>query len=489
MHAPRHPISATGPRSSRHIVAGRLKGIPTHMAEAFVRAPLAFVVVAAFAMAMPIASAMGIRGAFGLALIVAVPLGIIGVAFQAEAYSNLRRRRGRRSTNLVALSVVSFCNMISVTAGIVALSPDTQGQAMIARSLKPIVAAAQQRAATLEAAADKYDALAQYSARKAAQEGAPAREWQPTCPSSTGPGPGPVTRWRIATGDEASAVAAGLKGAAQASRRAATDASRAASAYSYASHDQTMVTIDAAVRAINQAGAAIGDATSAALLDRIAVEIGASGICPDAPMAKLIAAAQAWGRGGPPAALVFTPPPKPSEEVSVRDLTSQLFARLLGGQPDLSMYLRYLWIAPLADLAFMFFLAQVLSPVRRDYRAEAAERLGVDPATADLIDAIAPHIAQDPEWRNLVGARQPVRTRLFAFDRILVDEDDWPRIYRMREYVASGGAREGGPNGDGHIVFILRPHFLDELWRQLLRRGLNDGHHYPHDTVTMLERE
>ena len=473
-------------KSPTEIIFERLRPIPLELAEAFVRAPLATIVVAMFAFAMPIASAKGITGAFGAPFVIALPLGILGVAFQADSYVRYRQKRGSRASNFLVLALVSLCNLISVTAGIVALSPDSQGQAMIARALDPVIGAVQQRTTALDMAAVRYDELARYSVRRAVVEGAEASTWQPTCPGSQGPGSGPIQQWRIETGQQATALAAELRQAAQSSRAAATTATRAAASYTFTTHDKTMDVIAAAVATINQSGAVLRGDSASGFLQRLSNETAGDGICPDAPMQTLILAASNAAKANSPAPLEFSPPPKPSEEISVRDLTRQLVAPLFGEPQDLSLYQRYLWIAPLADLLFMFFLGRVLPPVYRDFRGEAASRLGVEPESALYIDTVAAEIAHAAEWRSIVTKRVQVRLGWFGFDRILVAEDDWLQLYRMREYVASGGMRERGPDSAGHIVFNLRPHFLSELWQQLLRRGLKDRELTKPETITIV---
>lgn len=456
--------------SAGSIVRAQLSGIPLGLAQAFRRAPVGFIVLVVIAAVMPVVSANGIAGGFGLPMWLALPIGALGVAVQVDSYINLRLRKGNRLHNLAILIFVSLCNMISVTAGIVALSPESQGRAMIARQLDPIVAAVETRAGAIEAAAATFDALAAYSQRRAAQEGAAAApEWQPTCPASTGPGPGPVTAWRTRSGDEATAVASSLRAAAGGSRAAAAGAARAAAGYSPAAHDQAMRTIETAVAGINRASGEFGGGSSAGFLQRLGAETAPSGLCPDTQMQQLLGEARkaSQAKFG---SLRFAAPGKPSEELAVRDLAAQLAAIATGGSGDLTLYARYLSIAPLADGLFMLLLAQVLPPLMRDYRIEAARRIGIRDEDADLMDEAGAVIDRDPEWAAIQALRRRVRRGPIAFDRILVREDDFALLYKLREYAASGAVREGGPDRDGNFVFVLRPHFLGELWRQLLRR-------------------
>jgi hypothetical protein len=477
------------PESAYSIVCDQFAHIPLRLAEAFRRAPIAFVALMVIVVVMPVVSANGIAGGFSLPLWFALPCGMLGVALQIDSYIKMRLRKGKQLLNVGMLIFITACNMISVTAGFVALSPGSQGRAMIARELNPILLTVGTRAAALEGVAANFDALANYSTRRARQESATARsEWQPTCPDSTGPGVGPVTEWRMQSSEQATATSQSLRAAATASRNAAASAERAAAGYSPAAHDQAMATIATAVAGINRTSAQFVAGSSTSFLERLGTETSATGICPDPQMQLFLTDARKVSQAAKFDNLTFVAPEKPSEELAVHDLTEQLAAIATGSSGDLSLYRRYLSIAPLADALFMLLLAQVLPPLLRNYRVETARRLGIRDEDAEMIDEAGAAVAHDLEWTTIQALRRRVSWGPVAFDRVMVHEEDFVLLYKLREYAASGAVREGGPDCNGNIVFILRPHFLGELWCQLLRRHFAAGRPLAVEPITILER-
>lgn len=450
------------------------RSIAESMASAFERSPLAFVFLAVLAPTIAYISALGVRGAVGAPFPIALLLGAFGVYSQCAFFSMLRSGNGPKLRLWLFLLAVSLWNAASLAAGVVAAAPDTMGKAMIARELAATVTDASAKAASLEALASRFDALSSYSTQQSEREGAPsiASGYVATCQNSSGPGVGTISKWRRATGDDATARAAILRTAATSARRAAGEANRAAQSYSLSTHDQSMRQIEDSVAAIGAASVAADRAGMATMLNALDAATRADGVCPDAVLQGMILAVKAVPLGALDRGTAFTAPPRPSEAEAVSDLSAQLFKLRKGEGADLSLYAAPLMLSPILDLVLMTMLAMVLSRRRADDDdAVVAARMGIDPEEAPLLDDAIEGVAGDPTWTDLVGKVEDAGKRWLRVKRIIIHKDDWANLHRMRHLVELGRVYDGGMVED-HQVYVLRPRFLFERFDQLVRKRI-----------------
>lgn len=169
-------------------------------------------------------------------------------------------------------------------------NPDAMGRALIGRQLGATVADASAKAATLEMLALRFDGLSSYSAQQSDSEGAPniAAGYVATCPNSAGPGVGTISKWRKATGADATARATSLRSATTSVRRAASDANRTAQSYSLSTHDQSMRQLSDEVAAISAASMAADRLGMATMVNELDAATREGGVCPDAVLQGLI---------------------------------------------------------------------------------------------------------------------------------------------------------------------------------------------------------
>jgi hypothetical protein len=447
------------------------RSIAEGMASAFERAPIAFVFVAVLAPAVAVISALGVRGAIGAPLPIALLLGVLGVYAQCALFSMIRIGNGPRVRLWIFLLAVSFWNAVSLAAGVVAANPDAMGRALIARQLNATVQHASAKAATLETLAARFDVLAFYSADAATRESLPSKEagWVATCPNSSGPGVGTITNWRRATGGNATARAATLRNAALSARRSAAVADGAARSYSIFTHDQSMRSISAAVEAISAASAAADREGMTTMLNTLAAETGEGGTCPDANLQNLIATVRSVQLAELDRASTFAALPRPSEAEAVDDLWTQV---MKGADGDFALYAIPLGISPFLDWFLMTMLGLIV-PRRRpeDDDATIAESIGIDPSEADLLGDAFEAAAADPHWTEMVARTENVGGRWIRVKRIRINLDDWANLHKMRHLVELGRVRDGGVV-DGQHVFVLRPHFLFDRFNQLVRKNV-----------------
>ena len=447
------------------------RSIAEGMASAFERAPVAFVFVAVLAPAVAVISALGVRGAIGVPLPVALILGAMGVYAQCALFSMIRLGNGPKLRLWTFLLAVSFWNAVSLAAGVVAANPDALGRALIARQLDVPVRQASAKATTLETLAARFDAFALYSADAATRESLPSQEagWVATCPTSSGPGVGTITNWRRATGGNATVRAATLRNAALSARRAAAAADGAARSYSISTHDQSMRSIGDAVAAIGAASAAADRDGMATMLNTLAAETGEGGTCPDANLQNLIASVRAVPLVELDQASTFAALPRPSEAEAVDDLWAQI---MKGVDGDFALYAFPLAISPFLDLMLMTMLGLILRRRRpEDDDAAIAESIGIDPGEAELLSDAFDAAAADPHWAEMVARTEDAGGRWIRVKRIRIDLDDWANLHKMRHLVELDRVRDGGVV-DGQHVFVLRPHFLFDRFNQLVRKNV-----------------
>jgi hypothetical protein len=452
----------------------RPRSVAERIAEAFERSPLAFIFLTVLAPTIAYISALGVRGAMGAPFSIALLLGAFGVYAQCAFFSMLRAGDGPKLRLWLFLLAVSSWNAASLAAGVVAAAPDAMGKAMIARALGATVTDASAKAATLEALASRVDALSSYSAQQSEREGAPsiASGYSATCPNSSGPGVGTISKWRRATGDDAKARASSLRTAATSARRAAGEANGAAQAYTLSTHDQSMRQIGDSVAAIGAASAAADRLGTVTMLNALDLATRADGVCPDAVLQGMVLAVKGVPLGALGQGTAFTAPPRPSEAEAVADLWTQLFKLRKGETADLSLYTAPLMLSPILDLVLVTMLAMVL-PRRRadDDDAVIAARIGIDPEEAPLIDDAIEAVALDPSWTDLVGKVEGAGKRWLRVKRIIIHKDDWANLHRMRHLVELGRVYDGG-QVDDHHVFVLRSRFLFEKFDQLVRKRI-----------------
>ena len=444
------------------------------LAEGFERSPVAFGFVVVLAPAIAYVSALGVRGAMGAPLPVALVLGAFGVYAQCAFFSMLRSGDGPKLRIWAFLFVVSAWNAASLSAGVVAANPDAMGRALIGRQLGATVADASAKATTLETLASSFDGLSSYSARQSEREGAPSKAagYVATCQNSTGPGVGAISKWRKSTGDDATTRAASLRSAATTARRAASDGNLAALSYSLSIHDQSMRRIGDDVAAIGAASAATDRVGMETMLNALDAATSEGGVCPDAVLQGLIASVRTVPLDSLDHGPAFTAPPRPSEAEAVADLWAQVIKLRKGQEGDFSLYTFPLLLSPFLDVLLMTMLGMTL-PRRwaNDDDAVIAARMGIDPEEAPLLDDAISAVAVDPTWTDLVGKVEDAGRRWLRVKRINVHKDDYANLHRMRHLAELGKVYDGGMVED-HQVYVLRPRFLFERFDQLVRKRI-----------------
>ena len=450
------------------------RAIAEQLAEAFLQSPKAFVFVTVLIPGVAIISALGVGGALGAPLPVALMLGAFGVYAQCAFFSMLRAGEGPKFRIWLFMLAVSIWNAGSLAAGLVAAAPDSMGKALIERELGATIIDASAKAATLELLASRYDALSSYSTEQSAREGAAsiASGYAATCPNSEGPGVGTISKWRSATGEDAKVRAASLRTAATSARRAASDANRAAQSYSLSTHDQSMRQIGDAVATIGAASATADSLGMATMLNALDAATSADGVCPDAVLQGMILSVKGVPLDALDRGVAFSAPPRPSEAEAVADLWAQVFKFWKGEKADFSLYVGKLIASPLIDLFFMTMLAMVL-PRRRadDDDAIIAARIGIKSEEVPLLDDAIAAAAADPMWTDLISKVEDAGKRWFRVKRIVISKDDWATLHRMRHLVELGKVHDGGMV-DNHQVYVLRPKFLFEKFDQLVRKRI-----------------
>ena len=353
-------------------------------------------------------------------------------------------------------------------------NPDAMGRALIGRQLGATVADASAKAATLEMLALRFDGLSSYSAQQSDSEGAPniAAGYVATCPNSAGPGVGTISKWRKATGADATARATSLRSAATSARRAASDANRTAQSYSLSTHDQSMRQLSDEVAAISAASMAADRLGMATMVNELDAATREGGVCPEAVLQGLISNVREVPLGPLDHGAAFTAPPRPSEAEAVADLWTQVIKLRKGEEADFSLYTFPLLLSPFLDLVLMTMLGMTL-PQRRadDDDAVIATRMGIDPDEAPLLDDAISAVAVDPTWTDLVGKVEDAGRRWLRVKRIIIHKDDWANLHRMRHLVELGRVYDGGMVED-HQVYVLRPRFLFERFDQLVRKRI-----------------
>lgn len=234
-----------------------------------------------------------------------------------------------------------------------------------------------------------------------------------------------------------------------------------------------MRTIGAEITRIDQAIMAAGNAAMAGRLRDLASATGATGICPDEPLLaraqSLLATIEAV-----PTVLRFSPPQKPDEAVAVADLMEQM-TRLPSGDHDFSPYLRYLAMSPVLDLILMSMLAGLWGVVKRNLHHERLRHRGLGDSVSEAqLDAAYEAAAEDPAWLAY-QASEKQRRGPWTLERLRIAEEDAAALANARDKVSSRVWREGGADGEGSIVFVIRPAFRKVLWDQLVRRHLDSG--------------
>jgi hypothetical protein len=448
--------------------------VAERIAEAFERRPIAFSLFCVIAPAIAVTSGLGVRGATGFPLAIALIVGFLGIAFQCGLYIMSRYRQGPRLRIWFILGLLIAWNAASLAAGLVALRPDAMGRAFIERQLAPVLAETERRATTLETLSLRFDALAKDGAYKAALEtGTEGQTYAPTCPGSAGQGDGPISTWRRQSSERAAAQAATLRDAAAAARSASMTASKAARSYALDRHDAVMNEVAGAVAAINGAGRSADLQEMDAFLGELDTATRPGATCPDTGLQNLTAAVRAVKLPPTGSRVAFVAPPRPSEKEAVEDLWTQILALTSGSGGDFSLYVVQLLLSPILDMILFTFLGMILPPTRRDDDDLAvALRLGLGEDDVPFLPDAFQAVTRDAAWTGLVDRTEQVNRKWRRVTRVAVDRDDWGLLMWFRHLASLGKVYDSGEH-EGRRIFVLRPNFLPNRFDQLVRRWLS----------------
>jgi hypothetical protein len=445
---------------------------PARLAETWagmlLRDPLPTSVLSVLLPLLAIASGMGIAGLLGLGggpKLLAILAGFGTVAAQYGGVVRLRRTTRKRSGIVLLVLVCTGWNAVSAAAGAAAWNADQLGRALIERSLGDVVRMADEAATSIAAVASKLDGLAAFSARQEAKELALRPNYAPTCPSSTGPGDGPVSRWRKESSADATTLANNLRQSSSQARAAATSAAAVAASYQVNDHERIVAAIGSKIAASQEAVGKADLSGIRAELARLQSKVIAGGLCPDPEMASLIHAADEAARNEI-AVPQFKPPARPTEAEAVRDLFGQL-RRLPGGTADLSLYQAYLIISLLADTFAMSMLGLVLGPKpKRGLLEDALQKIGPDIPAEELVEAYAV-VQASPRWRAVEQRLERGRTWFRrGTTNLWVEPDETWLIFLLQRL----GSRYLGPAAivGGRIHYTLKPGILRGLFESLV---------------------
>jgi hypothetical protein len=454
---------------SRVRAAVHPRALAERVAEAFERSPIAFLFAFALGTGIAYFSGRGVGGALPwLPGILAGVIGVGSVLAQVGLLGMLKSRSGPRARLWIALWLISGWNALSFAAGVVSSDGDRMGRYYVSGELRPIVAEATTRAGVLDTYAARLGALAAYSAERAAIEGAPKGQgYAPTCQTSAGAGPGPITDWRNNTGKTATGLADGLRGQANIARDAANTADRTTATYAAAQHDAAMTAISKAVSDIAAATAGADIPAVTRFLVTLDAETKSGGTCPDPQMQTLIEGIRSVDTSRLSAPIIFEAPNRPSEAEAVNKLFAALFSL---DWAQLELYRQWLLVSPLADFFFMMFAGMLLPRQRHpDDDDILAERLGLDADDAPLVPQALDAAAADTEWQALLADLVPAGGRFIRVSRLHVAPDDWARLRRLQILARQGKIYDAGVIGEFH-VFNLRPSYLRNRFDQIVRR-------------------
>lgn len=450
------------------------RAVAERIAEAFERRPIAFSLFCVIAPGIAVTSGLGVRGATGFPLALALIVGFLGIAFQCGLYIMSRYRQGPRLRIWFILGLLIAWNAASLAAGLVAMRPDAMGRSFIERQLAPVLAETNRRATTLETLSLRFDALARDGAYKAALETATeGQTYAPTCPGSAGQGDGPISEWRRQTSERAATQATALRNAAAAARGASLAASKAARSYALERHDAVMTEISEAVTAINSAGLSADLQGMDAFLGELDAATRPGATCPDTGLQTLTAAVRAVKLPAAGSSVSFVAPPRPSEKEAVEDLWAQILALSSGSGGDFSLYAVQLLLSPILDMVLFTFLGMILPPVSRDDDDLAvARRLGLDDDDVPYLPDAFQAVARDAAWTGLVDRTEQVSRKWRRVNRVAVEKDDWGLLMWFRHLASLGKVYDSGEH-EGRRIFVLRPNFLPNRFDQLVRRWLS----------------
>ncbi len=402
-------------------------------------------------------------------------IALLLVLVQALLWSELRNRKGPIWKMRLLFWVILVFNVSSTAAGIVAQFPDRLGSKMIIAQLGPGQRQIERRVGDLQALAAALRGQAAASTRLAAAERSPsiASGYRPTCPGSSGPGDGPITRWRTAAAESASAIAAQLENSAGDASEGGRRASAASISYRAAQHIASMDEISTAVEGVNSALAAIDRDGIIAVLTRLEAETSPSGVCADIAMNAGLKDVRKRLGELELMPLKFVPPLPPTERTAIDDLFQQVIAFFAGHESHLGFYAPALVLAPIADLLFMVGLGKMAGPPcprpEADLAASLAAAIGLPPEDAPLASEAYAAVAQSAEWQAIVSLATVGQRFGLQTYHITIPESDWQLVMAWREQVALGNVRYAGLH-EGRHCFVATPKFLTRLYASLARR-------------------
>ncbi|MCU0885058.1 MAG: hypothetical protein MUC44_08920 [Beijerinckiaceae bacterium] len=402
--------------------------------------------------------------ALGLSTPAAWGLAAFLVFVQAKLWQGIRNRSQPLYAIVALFTILTSGNILTTGAGLVAAFPDLQGASMLEEQLAPAQLALESRSSALRRAAAALRRAGDSSRSAAAIESAPsvATGYRATCPASTGPGSGPITRWRIEAADIANAAAAELDAAADAATNATQTSRTALAGYKAASHGQIVGQLSASVLAVNVALAGIDGAGITATLKRLQADTGSGGLCLDATMNVGLARALALVTELDLTAVPFTRPPPPSEDVAIVDLFEQ-HRKLAQREPNnVGLYYPAVLIAPLVDILFIVGLGMMAGQRPRspepdvDPGGDLALGLGLEKADAALATAAFEAAANSSDFTAILRSLQPVGRGPLRGLRAEFDQHDWAGAAPFFEQARRGHIQYGGVIGGRHRFTLTR---------------------------------
>ena len=374
---------------------------------------------------------------------------------------------------LVFYLVLTTLNVVLAAAGVSSsVLKDQLGRASVVRSLgsaqtqiKSVTDALSSVSTEAQRAADASERQQELEAVSGGSCAAPDQAPSPK-------GIGPIARMRDADRALFANLAADADRLTSEMRAANQTVEQALNSYSAERHDEAIAAVRKALDQARANAAASRDIKRQAVTRLAEWQAGQPVACNDAELqARINALANA---NYPLVADIGELPSAPSPNSAARGLIEDT-AGIFSGRPfDLGM-----WGVPLVGgilpdvLLILGFMMFTYNPDNkkglRDDDEILAERLGLAPKDAPLMDEALKAAALDPDWQALLADLVSAGGRFMRVNRLYVAPDDWARLRRLHVLARRGLIYDVGV-ADGFHVFILRPAYLHHHFDQIVRR-------------------